>query len=132
MILLTHSYTSGNATRQREVDDAASINSTSHALKQIISLDGNERWTTLGERCSLARDCFRNEVRAIASSDISFDRSFHDVEEILACLGDPDPVGMKVYCSTGNQTFDDETMKEAPPRCLLAVLARWLARRRLS
>jgi hypothetical protein len=34
----------------------------------------------------------------------------------LACLGNPDPVGMKVYCRTGKETFDDETTEEAPPR----------------
>jgi hypothetical protein len=34
----------------------------------------------------------------------------------LACLGNPDPVGMKVYCPTGKETFDDETTEEAPPR----------------
>ena len=32
----------------------------------------------------------------------------------LACLGNPDPVGMKVYCPTGKETFDDETTKETP------------------
>ena len=34
----------------------------------------------------------------------------------VACLGNPDPVGMKVYCPTGKETFDDETTEEAPPR----------------
>jgi len=34
----------------------------------------------------------------------------------LACLGNPDPVGMKVYCPTGKETFDDEKTEEAPPR----------------
>ena len=33
----------------------------------------------------------------------------------MACLGNPDPVGMKVYCPTGKVTFDDATTKEAPP-----------------
>jgi hypothetical protein len=37
-------------------------------------------------------------------------------QAILACLGNPDPVGMKVYCPTGKETFDDETTEEAPPR----------------
>ena len=36
--------------------------------------------------------------------------------EAMACLGNPDPVGMKVYCPTGKETFDDETTEEAPPR----------------
>jgi hypothetical protein len=35
---------------------------------------------------------------------------------VVACLGNPDPVGMKVYCPTGKETFDDETTEEAPPR----------------
>jgi hypothetical protein len=34
----------------------------------------------------------------------------------LACLGNPDPAGMKVYCPMGKETFDDETTEEAPPR----------------
>jgi hypothetical protein len=34
----------------------------------------------------------------------------------VACLGNPDPVGMKVYCPTGKETFDDEKTEEAPPR----------------
>ena len=34
----------------------------------------------------------------------------------LACLGNPDPVGMKVYRPTGKETFDDEKKEEAPPR----------------
>jgi hypothetical protein len=33
----------------------------------------------------------------------------------VACLGNPDPVGIKVYCPMGKETFDDETTKEAPP-----------------
>ena len=37
-------------------------------------------------------------------------------ESLLACLGNPDPVGMKVYCPTGKETFDDEKTEEAPPR----------------
>jgi hypothetical protein len=44
----------------------------------------------------------------------------HDDRDVfqasLACLGNPDPVGMKVYCPTGKETFDDETTEEAPPR----------------
>ena len=33
----------------------------------------------------------------------------------LACFGNPDPVGMKVYCPVGKETFDDdETTEEAP------------------
>jgi hypothetical protein len=35
---------------------------------------------------------------------------------LVACLGNPDPVGMKVYCPTRKETFDDETTKEASPR----------------
>ncbi len=35
----------------------------------------------------------------------------------VACLGIPDPVGMKVYCREGKETFDDyETTEEAPSR----------------
>jgi len=34
----------------------------------------------------------------------------------LVCLGNPDPVGMEVYCPTGKGTFDDETTEGAPPR----------------
>jgi hypothetical protein len=34
----------------------------------------------------------------------------------LACLGNPDPVDMKVYCPTGKETFDDETTEEASSR----------------
>ena len=34
---------------------------------------------------------------------------------LLACLGNPDPGDMKVYCPTGKETFDDdETTEEAP------------------
>jgi hypothetical protein len=40
----------------------------------------------------------------------------HYDRKMLACLGNPDPVGMKVYCPTGKETFDDETTEEAPPR----------------
>ena len=36
--------------------------------------------------------------------------------EVLACLGNPDPVGMKVYCPMGKETFDNEKTEEAPPR----------------
>jgi hypothetical protein len=33
----------------------------------------------------------------------------------VACLGNPDPGDMKVYCPTGKETFDDdETTEEAP------------------
>lgn len=33
----------------------------------------------------------------------------------VACFGNPDPVGMKVYCPEGKETFDDdETTEEAP------------------
>jgi hypothetical protein len=43
----------------------------------------------------------------------------HDDRDVfqasLACLGNPDPVGMKVYCPTGKETFDDEKTEEAPP-----------------
>ena len=32
----------------------------------------------------------------------------------LACLGNPDPVGMKVYAPSGEETFDDiQTTEEA-------------------
>lgn len=34
----------------------------------------------------------------------------------MACLGNPDPVDMKVYCPTGKETFDDEKTQEAPSR----------------
>jgi hypothetical protein len=35
-------------------------------------------------------------------------------EAILACLGNPDPVGMKVYAPSGEETFDDiQTTEEA-------------------
>jgi len=34
----------------------------------------------------------------------------------VACLGNPDPVDMKVYCPTGKETFDDEKTEEAPTR----------------
>ena len=37
-------------------------------------------------------------------------------DEIVACLGNPDPVDMKVYCPTGKETFDDEKTEEAPTR----------------
>ena len=40
----------------------------------------------------------------------------HAAYVAVACLGNPDPVGMKVYCPTGKETFDDEETKEAPPR----------------
>jgi len=36
--------------------------------------------------------------------------------ERVACLGNPDPVDMKVYCPTGKETFDDEKTEEAPSR----------------
>jgi hypothetical protein len=33
---------------------------------------------------------------------------------IVACLGNPDPVGMKVYAPSGEETFDDvQTTEEA-------------------
>jgi ornithine cyclodeaminase/alanine dehydrogenase-like protein (mu-crystallin family) len=36
-------------------------------------------------------------------------------QNIVACLGNPDPGDMKVYCPTGKETFDDdETTEEAP------------------
>lgn len=36
-------------------------------------------------------------------------------QEIVACLGNPDPVDMKVYCPEGKETFnDEETTEEAP------------------
>lgn len=36
-------------------------------------------------------------------------------DALLACFGNPDPVGMKVYCPEGKETFDDdETTEEAP------------------
>ena len=39
-------------------------------------------------------------------------RAFTLVE--LACLGNPDPVGMKVYAPVGEETFDDiQTTEEA-------------------
>jgi len=39
------------------------------------------------------------------------------VLDLLACLGNPDPADMKVYCPTGKETFDDdETTEEAPSR----------------
>ena len=31
----------------------------------------------------------------------------------VACLGNPDPVDMKVYCTTGKETFNDEKTEEA-------------------
>ena len=35
-------------------------------------------------------------------------------EALLACLGNPDPVGMKVYAPAGEETFDDiQTTEEA-------------------
>jgi hypothetical protein len=35
--------------------------------------------------------------------------------EPVACLGNPDPGDMKVYCPEGKETFDDdETTEEAP------------------
>jgi hypothetical protein len=37
------------------------------------------------------------------------------VRPSVACLGNPDPGDMKVYCPTGKETFDDdETTEEAP------------------
>ena len=33
----------------------------------------------------------------------------------MACLGNPDPADMKVYCPEGKETFDDDaTTEEAP------------------
>jgi hypothetical protein len=33
----------------------------------------------------------------------------------VACLGNPDPGDMKVYCPEGKETFDDDaTTEEAP------------------
>jgi hypothetical protein len=41
----------------------------------------------------------------------------HGEQGVLACLGNPDPVDMKVYCPMGKETFDDdETTEEAPSR----------------
>jgi hypothetical protein len=41
---------------------------------------------------------------------------FINGHKLLACLGNPDPGDMKVYCPTGKETFDDETTEEAPSR----------------
>jgi len=39
----------------------------------------------------------------------------------MACLGNPDPVDMKVYCPEGKETFDDdETTEEAPSEEVVA------------
>ena len=36
------------------------------------------------------------------------------IEVAVACLGNPDPVGMKVYAPAGEETFDDiQTTEEA-------------------
>jgi len=48
--------------------------------------------------------------------DVIYADRGYDSEAVMACLGNPDPVGMKVYCPTGKETFDDETTEEAPPR----------------
>ena len=41
----------------------------------------------------------------------------------LACLGNPDPVDMRVFCPDGEETFkDDKTTEEAPPEEIVAKL----------
>jgi hypothetical protein len=38
----------------------------------------------------------------------------HAISGGVACLGNPDPVGMKVYAPVGEETFDDiQTTEEA-------------------
>jgi hypothetical protein len=44
----------------------------------------------------------------------------------VACLGNPDPVDMKVYCPTGKETFNDEKTEEA--LLLLLMLKKPLVR----
>jgi len=83
MILVTQSYTSANEARQRELDEAASINAKSGAFRELIRLDGNEKRRTLGDLVSVARDSFPDDMCVIANSDISFDRTIHDVERIF-------------------------------------------------
>ena len=45
---------------------------------------------------------------------------------VMACLGNPDPVDMKVYCPTGKETFNDEKTEEA--LLLLLMLKKPLVR----
>jgi hypothetical protein len=44
----------------------------------------------------------------------------------VACLGNPDPVDMQVYCPTGKETFNDEKTEEA--LLLLLLLKKPLVR----
>jgi predicted DNA-binding transcriptional regulator YafY len=58
-------------------------------------------------------------IRKLGISEQTFYRwkkRFAGLGIAVACLGNPEPVGMKVYCPTGKETFDDETTEEAPPR----------------
>jgi len=69
--------------------------------------------------------CWRRRIRSGTSGD--FLRCYSSTRSLglkppaiyacleLACLGNPDPVGVKVYCPTGNATFDNEATEEAPP-----------------
>ena len=58
------------------------------------------------QQASLAR------IRAWRPADFSMDAAATRLA--VACLGNPDPVGMKVYAPAGEETFDDiQTTEEA-------------------
>jgi hypothetical protein len=83
MILFTQAYSSTNAARQRELEEAARINSASGLFQEIVALDGNHKRWTFGEVFAVARETFPKDVCVIANSDISFHASMKDIERLF-------------------------------------------------
>ena len=72
----------------------------------------------IGDRERAARELILAELAAARLGD-QLPRAIcylmkREAVDIVACLGNPDPVGMKVYAPAGEETFDDiQTTEEA-------------------
>lgn len=75
MFLIRQHYTSPNASRQAELDQAARANAACGLFAGIGIVDGTRRRLTFRDLFDYAHRTFPNEVCVVANSDISFDHT---------------------------------------------------------
>jgi hypothetical protein len=100
-----------------EAEEGGGVRNGALGLQGIDGEDFEEHGESAGP--SGPRWCNRSRaVIQAAAMGQPCDRLRRDPHSVtaLACLGNPDPVDMKVYCPTGKETFDDEKTEEAPSR----------------
>jgi hypothetical protein len=83
MILVVQKYTPADAARRQEIESCLEENKSSPLFSHILLLDGDkERWT-FGAMFDVCHERFPGEVCVVANSDIVFDDSCRQAEEML-------------------------------------------------